>query len=959
MPPTLTLIDGHALAYRTYFALTGAGSQRWQTSSGEPTAGVYGFASVLLRILEQEKPDYLAVAFDTGRTFRDDIFPEYKATRAKMPEDLRPQIERIRQLVDAFNIPRLEVEGFEADDVLGSVARQAVTQGIGVRIITGDRDLLQLVGDHVIVNLPEGGKLADAKDYTSDADVIAKFGVPAHLVVDYKALIGDASDNIPGVKGIGEKTAQSLYETFTSLDDIYAHLDQVPAKVRSKLEEHKATAYMSRDLALIRTDLTIKLDLEQARPDHFDVALVEKLFHELEFRSLSVRLQAITGSSSAPATAPASEGPATLPGSFPAPSATPKAGQLSLFPEGASGRRAERAPVVHLTQPVKGPPTEIVDSPEKLNSLVAALNKAQIISFDTETTSTEEMQAEVVGISLATEAGSGWYIPVGHNGARNLPIEQVIAAISAPLTDPAIQKIGHNMKYDYVVLARNGLKVGPLGFDTMIAEWLIDPNSRNLGLKNLVMVRLGEEMTHIEELIGRGRNQLSMADVPVEAVAPYAAADAETCLRLMPMLAAELKRDHLEKIFYEIEMPLIAVLAHMEIDGVRLDLDFFHQMSKDLTARISAIERSVFDAVGKPFNINSTQQLSDVLFDTLHLAPPDRGRKTASGHFSTSAEVLDALRGQHPVVDRILEHRELAKLKSTYVDALPAAADPATGRVHTSYGQAGSVTGRLSSSNPNLQNIPIRTELGRRVRNGFIAEDGNVLLSVDYSQVELRLVAVMAGDEAMLEAFRSGQDIHATTAAAIFGIPLEQVSKDQRRHAKAVNFGLIYGMSAFGLTRSTDLTLGEAENFVKTYFEKFPGVKRYLDDIRKMAATQGYVETLLGRRRYFPALKMGTNPQMRNREEREAINSPIQGTAADIMKMAMLRIPPALAEAGLKGRMLLQVHDEIVIECPQEECKETAKVVQKVMESAYALSIPLSTEARSGRSWGEMLTTDY
>jgi DNA polymerase-1 len=939
MPLILTLIDGHALAYRTYFALTGAGtSQRWQTSKGEPTAGIYGFASVLMRLLEQERPDYLAVAFDTGKTFRDELFPEYKATRAKMPEDLRPQIERIRQLVDAFNIPRLEMEGFEADDVLGSVAKQAAAQGLGVRIVTGDRDLLQLVGDHIIVNLPEG-KLSDAKDYATDADVIAKFGVPARLVVDYKALIGDTSDNIPGVKGVGEKTAQALYQTYTSLDDIYAHLDQIAPKVRSKLEENKATAYLSRDLAQIRTDLVVPLDLEQARPDHFDPAVVEKLFRELEFRSLITRLQALKKGPSA-ATAP-KQGRA-------------QGGQLSLF-----GEEAAPAPVIHLTRPVSGPDTVIVNTTEKLNSLVAALQKAAVISFDTETTSTEEMQAELVGISLATEAGKGWYVPVGHTETEQLPLDAVIAALTEPLTNPFVKKIGHNVKYDYLVLARHGLKVAPLSFDTMIAEWLVDPNSRNLGLKNLALARLGEEMTHIEELIGKGKKQISMADVPVENVAPYAAADAETCLRLMPLLASDMKRDHLEKLFYEIEMPLVAVLAGMEMQGVRLDLDFFHEMSKVLTARIAEIEKEIFTAVGKPFNVNSTQQLSDVLFDTLHLAPPDRGKKTASGHYSTSADVLEELRGLHPVVDMVLEHRELAKLKSTYVDALPAAVDPLNGRVHTSYSQAGSVTGRLSSSNPNLQNIPIRTDLGRRVRNGFIAEDGNLLISVDYSQVELRIVAVMAGDESMLDAFRAGQDIHATTAAAIFGVPLEQVSKDQRRHAKAVNFGLIYGMSSFGLTRSTDLTLREAEDFVKAYFEKFPGVKRYLDNIRKLAASQGYVETLLGRRRYFPALKSGTNPQMRNREEREAINSPIQGTAADIMKIAMLRIPTALANAGLKGQMLLQVHDEIVIECPQQERKETAQVVQKVMEEAYPMSIPLLTEARWGRSWGEMSTTDF
>jgi DNA polymerase-1 len=634
-----------------------------------------------------------------------------------------------------------------------------------------------------------------------------------------------------------------------------------------------------------------------------------------------------------------------------------RAGQLSLFDVPASrpqpGNQDEPT-IVRVTTAVSGPQTVIVDTTEKLEKLVEDLNRAAVISFDTETTSIDEMQAALVGISLATQPGSGWYIPTGHLEARNLPVEQVIEALKAPLTNSSIQKIGHNIKYDYVILARHGLAVYPLSFDTMLAEWLIDPNSHNLGLKNLALARLGVEMTHIEELIGKGKKQISMAQVPVEAAAPYAAADAETCLRLMPQLQSEIKRDGLEKLMYEIEMPLVSVLAGMEISGVRLDLDFFHAFSKELTSGLASLEMRIFELVGKPFNINSTQQLSDVLFSRLMLIPPDRGRKTASGHYSTSADVLDELRGQHAVVDLILEHRELAKLKSTYVDALPEAVDANTGRVHTSYSQAGAVTGRLSSNNPNLQNIPIRTELGRRVRNGFIAEDGNVLLSVDYSQVELRLVAFMARDEAMLEAFRSGQDIHITTAAAIFGLPPGEVTKDMRRHAKAINFGLIYGMSAFGLMRTTDLTLGEAENFVKTYFARFPGVKGYLDATRGLAARQGYVTTLLGRRRYFPALKNGLNAQLRNREEREAINAPIQGTAADIMKLAMLAISPAIEQAGLNGRMLLQVHDEIVIECPQSELIQTARIVQKTMESAYPMDIPLSTEARSGKSWGAM-----
>jgi DNA polymerase-1 len=933
MPPKLTLIDGHALAYRMFFALTsGAAGGRWQTSSGEPTAGVFGFSRVLLNILETEKPDYLAVAFDTGKTFRDDLFPEYKATRAKMPDDLRTQMDRIRQLVDAFNIPRLEMEGYEADDVLGSVARQAAAQGLGVKIITGDRDLLQLVGDRIIVNLPEGGKMADARDYVSDADVIEKFGVPARLVVDYKALIGDASDNIPGVKGIGEKTAQALYQTFTSLDDIYAHLDQVLPRVREKLEQNRKMAYLSRDLAQIRTDLPIKLELEHAKAGQFEVATVEALFRELEFKTLVPKVAAVKAGYSAPQAASIRS--------------ASKTGQLSLFDAPVS--------VVQFAAPAGGPQTEIVDTTEKLASLVEALKRAALISFDTETTSTEAMQADLVGISLATEAGRGWYIPVGHLGALNLPLDQVLAALAEPLTDLKIKKIAHNVKYDYLVLRRHGLTVAPLSFDTMIAEWLIDPASRHLGLKNLALARLNEEMTHIEELIGKGKNQLTMAQVAVEPAARYAAADAETCLRLMPQLEAELQSAGLDRLMDEIEMPLVTVLAEMELAGVRLDLDFFQLLSQELAVRLAEIEKEVFAQVGQPFNLNSTQQLSDVLFTQLKLTPPDRGRKTASGHYSTAADVLDEMRGQHPVLDLILEQRELAKLKSTYVEALPAAVDATTGRVHTSYSQTGAVTGRLSSNNPNLQNIPTRTETGRRVRYGFIAEAGNVLLSVDYSQVELRIVAHMAGDQAMLEAFRLGQDIHATTAAAIYGVPLAEVTKEMRRHAKAINFGLIYGMSAFGLTRSTELTLAESEKFVGMYFQRFPGVKKYLDGVRRLATEQGYVTTLLGRRRYFPALMGSLNQQLRNREEREAINAPIQGTAADIMKIAMLKIPGALRAAGLRGQMLLQVHDEIVLECPLEELEKTTQVVQATMEAAYPLSIPLSTEARSGKSWGEM-----
>ncbi|MEN6408538.1 MAG: DNA polymerase I [Anaerolineaceae bacterium] len=841
MPPTLYLIDGHALAYRTYFALSGpagGNADRWLTKAGEPTAGVYGFASVLLRLLDQETPDYLAVAFDTGKTFRDQLFKEYKGTRAKMPDDLRAQIERIRQLVDSFNIPRLEVEGFEADDVLGSVARQASALGLGVKIITGDRDLLQLVDERIVVSLA-GSKLSESRDFTPE-DVKAYLGVRPEQVVDYKALVGDTSDNIPGVPGVGEKTALSLLETYPTLDEIYAHLAELPNRVRTKLETGRDLAELSRKLATIVTDVKVSLDLDQARTSVFEPAAVESMFRELEFRSLMDRLHAVEKKLQ--------------------PHEAPQ--QLSLMGEEITrvGIPAPAALTVH-----------IVNTPEALSELSDALKATSIIAFDTESTSIDPLRADLVGISLAVHTGEAYYIPVGHHRQpqgqltieaiasdkpeeAQLPLQTVLDALRGPFTDPKIGKVGHNLKYDALMLSCYGLTPTPLTFDTMLAEWLVDPASRNLGLKNLAWVRLGREMTHIEALIGKGKNQRSMADVDIAEVAPYAAADAETVLALMPTMQKELTSHHADRLLQELEMPLVSILASMEEHGIALDVPFFRKFGNELRQRMGELENQIYELAGGAFNINSTQQLSAVLFERLRLEPPDRRKRTASGHFSTSADVLDELRGKHPVVDAVLEYRELAKLKSTYVDALPEQINPRDGRVHTSYNQTGSVTGRLASQDPNLQNIPTRTDLGRQVRQGFVADPGNVLLSVDYSQIELRIVAHMAGDEAMLAAFRAGQDIHATTAAAIYGVSLDQVTREQRRHAKAINFGLIYGMSSFGLSRSTDLTLGEAENFVKAYFERFPGVKSYLDGMRRQAATQGYVETLLGRRRYFPGL---------------------------------------------------------------------------------------------------------
>ncbi len=934
MPPTLYLIDGHALAYRAFFALTRGNPSSFTTKSGEPTAGVFGFTSVLLRILEQEHPDYLAVAFDTGRTFRDDIFPDYKGTREKMPDELRTQIERMRQLVDTFNIPRLEIEGYEADDVLGSVARQAVEEGLGVKIFTGDRDLLQLVDKRIIVNLP-GRSLSDARDYLPE-DVKEYLGVRPDQVVDYKALVGDKSDNIPGVTGIGDKTATSLLEAYETLDGVYAHLDELSASVRKKLEAGREAAYLSQELARIVTDLDVPINLDRARPELFDPTKVENLFRELEFRSLMSRLTNLMEEWN--------QGRGK--------GAAPEGKQLLMFGGGEEQRGSATSPVISEEEP--GFETVLVDTPQALDALANRLTTADMISFDTETTSTDQMRADLVGISLAIEPGKGYYIPVGHEQGKQLALADVLEALRGPLTNPKIPKSGHNVKYDFVILARTGLRVTPLSFDTMIAEWLTEPNSRNLGLKNLAWVRQGIKMTNIEELIGKGRKQITMAEVPVEQAAPYAAMDAGVVLSLKTELEEELSERYADTLFKELEMPLVSVLADMEMAGIALDTDFLNQMSAELSERLAEIETQIYEVVGEPFNLNSPQQLSDALFNRLQLEPPDRTRRTSSGFYSTAAGVLEELQGKHEVVDWVLEYRELSKLKSTYLDALPLQVNPDTGRVHTSYNQTGSVTGRIASSDPNLQNIPIRTEIGRQVRHAFVASPGNLLLGVDYSQVELRIVAHMANDQAMLDAFRAGQDIHATTAAAIYGVPLNEVTAEQRRRSKGINFGLIYGMSAYGLTRYTDLTLAESEDFMQAYFQKFPGVKRYLDNIRRLAAEQGYVETLLGRRRYFPGLKNQSNRNIRNREEREAINAPIQGTAADIMKIAMLRIPEALSKAGLKARMLLQVHDEVVLECPQEELQNTAVLVKEVMENAYKLSVPLRTEARYGPNWGDM-----
>ncbi len=954
----LYLIDGHALAYRTYFALTSISgdNSRWITKSGEPTAGTYGFVSVVLTLLERDRPDYLAVSFDLGRTFRDDLFADYKGTRDKMPDELSVQIDRIKEVVAIFKIPVLTAENFEADDVLGSAARLAVAAGADVKIITGDRDLLQLATEHVTINLA-GQKLSEAKDY-GPAEVAARYGLNPQQFIHYKALVGDKSDNIPGVPGVGEKTATELLQKYDTLDNIYAHLDDIPGRFRAKLEAGREMAYLSLKLSTIVCDVPITLNLDECVVGRYDRQEVFELFRVLEFNSLLRRLPDFNEGADAPASAAT---PAPAASALAAPAGSQ---QMALFgqPEPGAMTTGMLPPVpARLTS---GPTaTTIVTDEAGLADLVAVLDQAPFITFDVETTGLDELRSGLVGIALSVKEGEGYYIPVGHVGegaGAQLPQARVIAALTPPLTNPNIPKYGHNLKFDYLVLARAGVRAAPLAFDTMLAEWLCDPASHSLGLKKLTFVRLGIEMTEIKELIGSGKKQLTMDLVPVAAAAPYAAADVDMTTRLQPILEAELAQKGQLKLLYEMEMPLLPILAEMEMTGISLDAELLGTMSGELQTKLTRIEQEIYKLVGYEFNINSTQQLSKALFenDTLGLRPQDRSRKTAAGKFSTAADVLEDLRGEHAVIDLILEQRELSKLKSTYVDALPQTVNPDTGRVHTTYKQSGAVTGRIASEDPNLQNIPIRTELGREVRKAFVAARGWRLVAADYSQIELRIAAHVSQDPTLLTAFRNGEDIHAATAAAVLGVPADKISKEQRRQAKTVNFGILYGQGAFGLTRTTGFTLAEAENFIKAYFERLPGLKAYLDQTKRFAAEHGYVESLLGRRRYFPGLAMAGNTRegaiARARAEREAINAPIQGTAADIIKLAMLRLPAALAAAGLQARMLLQVHDELVLECRPAEVKETARILSSIMEGAFQLDIPLGVEVRSGQNWEEM-----
>jgi DNA polymerase-1 len=857
-----------------------------------------------------------------GRTFRHEEYAEYKATRPPMPDDLRVQLERVRDVADAFHLASRYLEGYEADDVLAALSRQAVEQGLDVIIVTGDTDTLQLVAPHVQVLL-SGRKFTDAKLY-DEATIRDRYGLTPAQLVDFKSLKGDPSDNIPGVPGVGEVTATRLLQQFESVEGLYSRMAEVDPKLRDKLQSNEERVRLGKELIKLVADLPMDLELESCRIGAQDRSKVMALFRELGFHSLLSRLP--------------QGAEAELPSA-----------QLSLFSAQLPAEGVE---------PMLGQ-YRLIDTEPALRDLVTRIREAGACALDTETTSLRPVQATLVGIALSCRAGEGCYIPIGHlptaAASAQLPLGLIREHLGPVLADEGIAKYAHNANYDLIVLHQHGLPVHGLTFDTMIAAYLVDPSGRNLGLKGLAWQELGVEMTPIEALLGKGKNQLTMDLVPIARAFPYAAADADMTFRLVERQTGQLKEKNEWKLFADVEMPLVPVLTDMECTGVALDVPLLEQMSRELQSRLGELEREIYDQVGYSFNLNSSQQLSAALFVKLGL--PTTGLvRGASGGYSTAADVLEGLKGTHPVIDLILEHRQLSKIKSTYVDALPLLVNPHTGRLHTSWNQTGTVTGRLSSSEPNLQNIPIRTEVGGRVRQAFVARPGCMLLGADYSQVELRILAHLSEDENLLAAFRRGEDIHARTAASIVGVPLDQVTPDMRRLAKTINFGLIYGMSDWGLAARTELSQEQAAEFITKYFAQFPHVRGYLARTKQQAEEKGYVETLLGRRRYFPELQSGSRAHsgLKAAAQRMAINHPIQGTAADIIKIAMIRLHNELQSRGLCGKMILQVHDELVLEVPQDELSRMQELVRSIMEGAYSLQAALKVDIKTGRNWREM-----
>lgn len=917
----LFLIDAYALIYRSYYAFI---KNPRINSKGLNTSAVMGFVNTLNEVMTKERPTHIGVAFDpAGPTFRHEAYPEYKAQREACPEDIKKSVPIIKDILQAFRIPILEVAGYEADDVIGTLATKAGEAGVTTYMLTPDKDYGQLVRPNVFMYRPRYGDAG--YEILGEKEVCEKYGIPTPLrVIDLLGLMGDSSDNIPGCPGVGEKTAVKLITEFGSIDGLLASTDRLKGAIRKKVEDNRRKIEFSKFLATIKTDVPISLNLDALRIAEPDEARLTQIFEELEFKNLANKVLKKPENKSKPVN-----------------------GQLDFFeeftPDGAGDAEFSSFEALSTTPH----DYQLIDNEAEMLKICDYFMTNEILSLDTETTSTDAIEAELVGLSFAVKEKEAFYVPVP---AEREEAQRIVNIFKPLYENAAILKVGQNLKYDLKVLRRYDVRLAGEMFDTMIAHYLIQPELRH-NMDYMAETYLNYQTIHIDQLIGpKGKGQKSMRDLPPSAVYEYAAEDADITLRLKNVLEPELTRLGADRLFREIEMPLMPVLAEMELEGVRIDTDALAETSNVLTARMEEIEQRIYDQAGETFNIASPRQVGDVLFSKMKIV--EKPKKTKTGQFVTSEEVLQTLKSKHPIVADILEHRGLKKLLGTYVDALPKLINPRTGHIHTSFNQTVTATGRLSSSDPNLQNIPVRGEDGKEIRKAFVPEPGCLFFSADYSQIELRVMAHLSGDENMVEAFREGHDIHAATAAKIYKEALDSVTRDQRTKAKRANFGIIYGITVFGLAERLDISRDEARRLIDGYFESFPAVHQYMEQAKETARSHGYVETLFGRRRYLPDIN-SRNATVRGFAERNAINAPIQGTAADIIKVAMIRIARRFREENLKSKMILQVHDELNFSVLPEEKERVERIVMEEMEGAFPMQVPLTADCGWGANWLE------
>lgn len=917
--PRLILIDAYALIYRSYYALIR--SPRIN-SKGLNTSAIMGFCNTLHEVMGKEQPDYLGVAFDHGKTFRHEAFPEYKAQRQETPEDIKRSVPIIKDILLAMHIPTLQVDGFEADDVIGTLATKAGAQGITTYMLTPDKDYGQLIAPNVMMYKPRHG---GGYDIIGEKEVEEKYGISSPLqVIDLLALMGDASDNFPGCPGVGEKTAAKLINQFGSVEQLLQNTSQLKGKMKEKVENAAADIKMSYFLATIRKDVPIDLDLEQLKISQPDKQQLTSIFDELEFKSLARKFLGTEEEK-----------------------AKKVEKQLDLFAENAGNGQESSENGRYDSLKTTHHEYHLVENEADARTLCEFLRTKQILSLDTETTSTHAIEAELVGLSFSVTENQAWYVAISPNREEAL---KTVSIFKPLYEDCNILKIGQNIKYDMEVLRNYGVELRGQIFDTMIAHYVIQPELHH-GMDYMAEVYLNYQTIHIEQLIGpKGKNQKSMRDIAPKDVYEYACEDADVTLKLYHVLAPKLRETGCERLFHDIEMPLIPVLADMEAQGVRLDTDALADTSRTFGERMRHYEQRIYEEAGEQFNISSPKQVGEILFGKLKLV--DNPKRTKTGQYVTNEEVLQSLGAKHPIVADILAYRGLKKLLGTYVDALPKLVNKQTGHIHTSFNQAITATGRLSSSDPNLQNIPVRDDDGKEIRKCFIPEPGCLFFSADYSQIELRIMAHLSGDENMIEAFREGVDIHRATAAKIWHKPLNEVSDTQRKQAKQANFGIIYGITAFGLAQRMGIANGEARDLIADYFKTFPKVRDYMEEAKRQAREKGYVETLFGRRRYLPDIN-SRNATVRGFAERNAINAPIQGSEADIIKLAMTKIHARFKAEGIRSKMILQVHDELNFSVYPEEKENVEKIVVEEMQNAYALAVPLIADTGWGKNWLE------